>query len=253
VIATHGQVYILIVFLQDNANLSMTLEIGHKRSDMLADKLVKFASYDMLEQTLDLFDDAACCFEADIILASAVMCRAALDSMLRCLWAASYKVAKITPNQHAPSGVSIELGRVYAIDREEVVIGRRDLENLFIGQPVLAVPTKNGGELSFPRVSEMCEFLVNVGVLTQELSNDIQTARQFGHRAAHLEERWMKMIAESLARRLDEPKAGNPYVTKDEARQALEVVEHALLYVAERWDNLAAPVEVPVRARIPYG
>lgn len=239
---------------QHDANQSMSPEDGHKRSDMLADKLVKFASYNMLEQTLDLFDDAACCYEADMTLASAVMCRAALDSMLRCLWAASYKVTKIIPNQDAPSGVSIELDRVYAVEREEVVIGRRDLEELFIGQPVFAIP-KKGDKISFPKVSEMREFLVNVGVLTQPLSNDIERAREYGHRAAHLEERWMKMIARKIEPSLELEngrKGENPYVTKDEARQALEVVEHALLYMAERWDNLAAPVQVPVRARTPY-
>ena len=140
---------------QDDANQSMTPEDGHKRSDMLADKLVKFASYDMLEQALDLFDDAACCYEADMTLAAAVMCRAALDSMLRCLWAASYKVTKITPNPGAPSGFLIERDRVYALEsREEVIIGRRDLEEQFIGQPVLAVPIK-GGKIAFPKVSKM--------------------------------------------------------------------------------------------------
>ena len=64
------------------------------------------------------------------------------------------------------------------------------------------------------------------------------------------------MIAQKIEPSLDledELKDGNPYVTKDEARQALEVVEHVLLYMAERWDNLAAPVQVPVRARTPYG
>jgi hypothetical protein len=232
----------------------MTLEDGHKRSNMLGDKLVKFASYDMLDQIVDLFDDAACCYEADISLAAAVMCRAALDSMLRCLYAASYKVAKITPNSDAPSGVSIELNRVYAIERNEVVIGRREMDNLFIGQPVLAVPVKRK-KICFPKISEMRQFLVDVGVFTQLLSDAIERARVYGHRAAHLEERWMKMAAQKMDPSLNlehEREADNPYVRKDEARQALEVVENALLCAAERWDNLAAPVQVPARTRVPY-
>lgn len=221
---------------------------------ILADKLGKRASYDMLEQTLDLFDDASCAYEVDLTLATAVMCRVALDSMLHCVWAASYKVAKITPNQEAPSRVSIEWGRVYAVEREEIVIGRRDSEALFIGQPVLTIPIKDD-KISFPRISEMRVFLVETGLLTQPLSNDIEMARKFGNRAAHLEEIWMEMIAQKIEPSLhlrDERKDKNPYVTKDEAKQALEVVEHALLYMAERWDDLAAPVQVPARTRASY-
>lgn len=136
----------------------MTLEDGHKRSDVLTDKIIKRASYDMLEQTLDLFDDASCCYEAGMTLATAVMCRAALDSMLRCVWAAAYKVTKITPDPNAPSGFLIERGRVYAIeDREQVVIGRRDLEEHFIGQPVLAVPI-SGKKYAFPEVRKSENF-----------------------------------------------------------------------------------------------
>lgn len=98
--------------------------------------------------------------------------------------------------------------------------------------------------------------MVRVGVLTSQLSSDIEKAREFGHRAAHLEERWMKMIAQKIEPSLDlkdEQKGQNPYVTNDEARQALEIVERALLHIAERWDDLAAPVQVPMRARAPYG